>query len=176
MFQQTIAAENLFLKDVMALRAAAQALLGSPPPPATALLQTALSVEIACVLRYTMMAVSPDGLKNDWVSAEFLEQAKDERKHMSLLAERITQLGGVPDFGPESLAFRAAPLQGQRTSFTTRVQENLAAETCVTEHYKALIGHFSKTDHLTAALLEDIMRDEEDHASDMEDLLAAYGG
>ncbi len=88
---------------------------------------------------------------------------------MNLLAERIEQLGGVPDF-------RLAPHRAEAPGdLAKRVHENLAAERCVIEHYQDMIGYFVKHDPMTAAMLEEIMRDEEDHTSDMEDLLAAYG-
>jgi len=170
MFQQKAVAENAFLADILATRLAASGLMETGQ--GVALLQTLLTAEIACILRYSAIATSPEGLQKSWIGAEFQEQANDERKHMNLLAERIEQLGGVPDFNPQGLALRAAG-QGD---LAKRVHENLAAERCVIEHYRDMIGYFGPRDPLTAAMLEEIMRDEEEHTSDMEDLLAAYGG
>ncbi len=181
MFEQQIIAENLFLKDITALRDSVGWMLREPADAgrrehSIALLQTVLAAEIVCVLRYTMISVSPDGLKNGWIGNEFQAQANDERKHMTMAAERIEQLGGVPDFAPEGLSSRVESLLNFEGSFAKRVAQNLAAEQAVIAHYRALIGHFAGRDPQTAALLEDIIRDEEDHTSDMQDLLTSYAG
>jgi bacterioferritin len=175
--------ENLFLKDVDALRQRAKNLLeeGRAEPGANTqrsidLLQAVLKAEIVCVLRYTAISVSHDGLRNDWIGAEFQEQANDERRHMALAAARIVQLGGTPDYDPQPLASRRAETQDGPGQFAQRVRDNLAAEQSVVELYRELIGYFAERDPDTAAMLQEITRDEEDHASDMEDLLVSYTG
>jgi bacterioferritin len=181
MFEQQVRAANLFLNDVNALRARAghclQAARGRDggPEVAISLLQTVLAAEIVCVLRYTMISVSQDGLKNAWIGAEFQEQANDERNHMAMAAQRIEQLGGTPEYNPEGLALAATALAGGG-DFAARLAENLAAEQGVVEHYRDLIGYFAARDEATCALLEAIIRDEENHARDMQDLLGAYIG
>src|SRR3954466_2108473 len=72
------------------------------------ILQSVLATEIVCVLRYTMNAVAASGLSSRSVKEEFDEHAKEEAEHMRLVAERINQLGGRPNFNPEGLAQRAA--------------------------------------------------------------------
>jgi bacterioferritin len=178
MFQQNAAPPNLFLNEVNALREAARRVMReAPDAPGTpvALLQTVLAAEIVCVLRYTMISVSPEGLRNDWIGAEFQEQANDERRHMVLAAGRIEQLGGTPDFSAGSAAARLAA-SDQRADFALLVRENLLAERGVIEHYHELIGFLAPRDAQTGALLGEILRDEQDHTSDMEDLLASYAG
>jgi bacterioferritin len=170
MDDHNIAAENSFLNDILALRQEARAVMQSPPegPAGTiALLQTVLSAEIVCVLRYTMISVSEDGLKNDRIGAEFQEQANDERRHMTMAAARIEQLGGTPNY--RRLASPIMP-----AGFLDRVRENLAAEKHVIEHYHDLIDYFGTRDPATCDLLREIVRDEEDHTGDMEDLLVSY--
>jgi bacterioferritin len=171
MFHQRFVAENTFLNDILATRQIAQGLM-TREGQTVALLQTLLAAEIACILRYSAIAISPEGLQKSWIGAEFQEQANDERKHMNLLAERIEQLGGVPDFNPRGLARQRAQPPG---NLAKRIHENLAAERCVIEHYQDMIGYFAKHDPMTAVMLGEIMRDELDHTSDMEDLLAASG-
>ena len=181
MFEQAVLTENLFLRDVDMLRQRATKLLeegraepGAKAQRTIALLQAVLTAEIVCVLRYTAISISHDGLKNDWIGAEFQEQANDERRHMALAAARIVQLGGTPDYDPRALASRhAAPHEGPG-GLALRVQENLAAEQAVVELYRELISYFAERDPETAAILQEITRDEEDHASDMEDLLVSY--
>jgi bacterioferritin len=182
MFEQAGAPENVFLRDVQAFRAAGMGALRHARLPAlppsrdisVALLQSVLSAEIICVMRYTMLAVSEDGLANDNIATEFQAQASDERRHMAILAARIRALGGVPNFKPAGLSERAAELGGSNAGFAVRLRQNLAAEQCVVEHYCALVAFFEQHDPETAAILEDILRDEEDHRSDMQDLLLSY--
>jgi bacterioferritin len=177
MFQQQVMRENAFLQDVNALRYGVQAHLSHPVPHSSIpLLQSVLSAEIVCVLRYTMISVSEDGLKNSWIGTEFQAQADDERRHMKMAAERIEQLGGVPDFNPTNLASRAAGIASYGGNFAKLIDENLAAEQSVIAHYRDLIAHFGTHDPESRAMLEDIIRDEEDHTSDMTDLLGSYTG
>jgi bacterioferritin len=174
MFNQQVAAQNLFLAEVTALRTrAAPHLAAGTPSSNIALLQTVLTAEIACVLRYTAISVCQEGLRNAWIGAEFQEQAKDERSHMALAAARIEQLGGTPDFTPPPIA--AVPIAGPG-AFARAVAENLAAETEIVAHYRELRAYFAPHDSQSAALLENIIADEETHADDMRDLLGAYVG
>ena len=185
MFEQSVISENVFLRHVCALRedartcidgAGAAELRRGDNDTAIDLLQTVLAAEIACVLRYTMISVSPDGLRSPWISGEFQAQANDERTHMKMAAERIEQLGGTPNFNPGCLPPRPVALINADASFARCVEENLAAERCVIEHYEDLIQYFSTNDPETCSMLREIVRDEEDHTSDMEDLLVSYRG
>jgi len=180
MFEQNAAPANAFLDAINKIRADARAVMSWRSPNRlprrkvdVALLQTVLDAEIACVLRYTMISVSETGLRHAAIGAEFQEQANDERRHMNLAAARIEELGGKPDFSAET-AFRAAVKQDVVKDFSVHIRENLEAEQSVIEHYRELIRFFEMRDAATCRLLEDIVRDEEDHTSDIEDLLASY--
>ncbi|MDE1896001.1 MAG: ferritin-like domain-containing protein [Rhodospirillales bacterium] len=169
MFEQGAVGDNHFLGDVQRLRVTAQTMMACGGEPAD-LLQTAMSAEIACVLRYSMIAVSADGLENEWVATECAAQAADERGHMAKLAERITELGGKPDYFAANLATRHMAAEASKGCLPRLLQENLAAEQCVIELYRELSTHFA-ADPKTRALLDHIRTDEETHTSDLEDLL-----
>jgi bacterioferritin len=141
------------------------------------LLQGALATEIVCVLRYTMHYVSATGIASDGPKDEFLEHANDERKHMGLIADRINQLGGVPDMDPKGLASRSATEYGPGDlDLVGMLKENLIAERIAVEHYRDLIRYFGEKDPTTRVMLEGILAQEEDHANDMHDLLVAHEG
>src|SRR5580698_2173062 len=72
------------------------------------ILQTVLATEIVCVLRYTMHSIAARGISSDSVKTEFAEHAREEQEHMTVVAERINQLGGKPNFNPEGQATRSA--------------------------------------------------------------------
>ena len=64
------------------------------------LMNQALGAEILCVLRYRHHQIIAKGIDYPQVAAEFAEHADDEQQHMMMIAERIDQLGGDPDFNP----------------------------------------------------------------------------
>jgi bacterioferritin len=147
------------------------------PKQAVDLLQNALATEIVCVLRYTMHAVAATGIASDGPKEEFAEHAEDERRHMGLIAERINQLGGVPNFDPEGLATRASSEYGKSDlNLVGMIRENLIAERVAIEHYRELVRFFGQKDPTTRLMLEGILAQEEDHANDMHDLLVAHEG
>ncbi|GAN53861.1 ferritin-like domain-containing protein [Tanticharoenia sakaeratensis] len=177
--------DNTFLTDVQTLRERAKRSLGDGAVmpsyqgdvnQAIDLLQAVLATELVCVLRYTMHAISVDGLTSSSVAEEFTEHANDERKHMLAAAERIDQLGGVPNFDPEGLASRSATEYGKGGTLVEMVKQNLIAERLVIEHYQELIRFFADHDPTTRIMLEGFLKDEEDHATDMHDLLIAHEG
>jgi bacterioferritin len=176
---------NSFLRDVKMLRTRAQEHLekgavtenyGLDPKRSIELLQTVVATELVCVLRYTMHAISVVGITSESVSDEFREHAQDEQRHMMMAAERIDQLGGTPNFDPEGLASRSASEYGKGGSLVDMVKQNLVAERLVIEHYRDLIQYFGDKDPTTRRMLEHILAEEEDHATDMHDLLVAHEG
>jgi len=174
-----------FLTDVKQLREKARTSIekGAVTPDYHAnakqtidILQTVLATEIVCVLRYTMNAIAAAGLASEPVKEEFDEHAKEEQKHMRAVAERINQLGGVPNFNPEGLASRSASQYAEGSNLVEMIKENLIAERIACEHYRELIRFFADKDPTTRVMMEGILTNEEEHASDMHDLLVAHDG
>src|SRR3954452_14615055 len=64
------------------------------------LLNEALATEIVCNLRYRRHYFTAMGIHAQPVAAEFLQHAQEELQHADQIAERITQLGGEPNFNP----------------------------------------------------------------------------
>jgi bacterioferritin len=138
------------------------------------ILQSALATEIVCVLRYTVHAIAASGLASDGAKEEFAQHADEERGHMMQIAERINQLGGWPNFNPDGLATRAASQYAEGPELLEMVRENLVAERIAIEHYGEMIAFFADKDPATRLMLEGILAKEEEHASDMRDLLIAH--
>ncbi len=181
----TAQTEMPFFTDVQTLRARAKAALddGAVMPSYAGnvartieLLQTVVATELVCVLRYRMHALSVAGINSKSVAAEFTEHAESEHEHMMMAAERINQLGGVPDLNPDGLAMRSATEYGQGGDMVQMLKENLIAERLVIEHYQELVRYFGDHDPTTRHMLVKILQDEEEHASDMHDLLVAHQG
>ena len=174
-----------FLSDVRTLRDRARKNIAQgavthsykgDPKRTVEILQSVLATEIVCVLRYTMHAISAVGIDSEAVKAEFLAHAKEEQEHMMAVAERINQLGGVPDFNPEGLASRSASQYTGGPDLVSMIKENLIAERIAVDHYRELARYFGEDDPGTKRMIEWILSVEEEHANDMSDLLVAHGG
>ncbi|MBV9385347.1 MAG: bacterioferritin [Chroococcidiopsidaceae cyanobacterium CP_BM_ER_R8_30] len=140
------------------------------------LMNEALASEILCVLRYRHHQIIAKGINFPQVAAEFAEHAADEQEHMMAIAERIDQLGGDPDFNPATIANRSATeygSSGAQIELVELIKEDLVAERIVIEVYRKLIHYFGNADPTSRRLFEEILKDEEDHASDLSDLIAA---
>ena len=172
-----------FLTDVKTLREQARKHLERGPVSPTLggdvartieILQAVLATEIVCVLRYTQHAIVATGLASDGVKAEFTQHAKEEQQHVMRVAERINQLGGAPDFDPRGLASRSASEYGVGANLVEMIRENLIAERIAVDHYRELVRFFGDDDPTTRVMIESILAVEEEHASDMQDLLATH--
>ena len=102
--------------------------------------------------------------------------AKSEHRHMLMAATRIDQLGGTPDLNHEGLASRSATEYGSGGDLVQMIKDNLVADRLMVEHYQELIRYFGNDDPTTRRMLEHILAEEDDHASDMHDLLVAHEG
>ena len=135
------------------------------------ILNEALATEIVCVLRYMHHYFMATGVHGKSVSAEFKEHADAEREHADLIAERIQQLGGKPDYNPASLLQRSVSQYIEGETLADMIREDLIAERIVIEVYQKMIRHFGDDDPTTRVMIEGILADEEEHASDLSDLL-----
>src|SRR3954454_20647770 len=121
------------------------------------ILQSVLATEIVCVLRYTMHSIAATGISSESVRQEFAEHAKEEQQHMMAVAERIDQLGGLPNFNPEGLATRSASQYAEGENLVDMIKENLVAERIAVDHYRELIRYFADDDPATRVMLQGIL-------------------
>ena len=70
-------------------------------------LNQSLATELVCVLRYKRHFFTAQGLNAQAAADEFLQHAGEESVHADLIAARIQQLGGTPDFDPDTLTQRS---------------------------------------------------------------------
>ena len=135
------------------------------------ILNEALATEIVCVLRYQHHYFMATGVHGKGVADEFKEHADSEREHADLIAERIQQLGGKPDFNPKSLLERSVSQYVEGETLADMIREDLIAERIVIDVYQEMIRYFGNNDPTTRKMIEHILADEEEHASDLADLL-----
>ena len=135
------------------------------------ILNEALATEIVCVLRYMHHYFMATGVHGVAVRDEFKEHADAEREHADKIADRIQQLGGRPDYNPATLIQRSASQYAEGNSLADMIREDLIAERIVIEVYQKMIRHFADHDPTTRVMIEGILADEEEHASELSDLL-----
>ena len=134
-------------------------------------LNEALATEIVCVLRYKRHHYMAKGIHSQAVAEEFLEHAAEEQEHADLIAERITQLDGEPNFNPEGLLTRSHSEYVEGESLVDMIKEDLVAERIAIESYSEIIRYLADNDPTSRRLMEEILAKEEEHAEDMKTLL-----
>jgi bacterioferritin len=175
--------EKPFFTDIMTLRDRARENMmqgaitdhyGADKDTVIRILNNALATELVCILRYRRHYYMVSGIAAEVVSQEFLKHAEEEQEHADWLAERITQLGGEPDFSPEGLQINSHTEYIEGTGLKDMLKENLVAERIAIDTYREIIKYLGDNDPTTKRILEDILAVEEEHADDMSSLLSTY--
>jgi bacterioferritin len=136
------------------------------------LLNDSLATELVCVLRYKRHYFTAAGLASPKIAEEFLVHANEESGHADRLAKRIVQLGGEPDFSPDTLSARSHAAYDDSADLKTMIKANLIAERVAFETCSQIIALIGDKDAKTRRLLEDILSDEQGHADELKDWLA----
>ena len=137
-------------------------------------LNQALATELVCVLRYRRHYFMARGIHARGVAAEFLAHSNEELGHADLLAARIVQLGGEPDFAPANLAGRSHAEYVAGTSLRDMIREDLVAERVAITSYRDMIRYLGADDPTTSDMLKAILAVEEQHADELADLLQDF--
>jgi bacterioferritin len=136
-------------------------------------LNEVLATELVCVLRYKRHHFTASGAGALQVAAEFLAHAVEEQAHADLVAARIVQLQGEPDFDPDTLTKRSHSQYISGRSLREMISEDLVAERVAIASYNEIIRWLADDDITTRRLMETILASEEEHADDMLLLLGA---
>ncbi len=134
-------------------------------------LNDVLATEIVCVLRYKRHQFMATGLAAEPLAEEFRQHAAEEQEHADMVAARIVQLDGEPDFDPKGLATRSHSEYVEGTSLPEMIREDLVAERIAIESYSEIIRFLANDDPTTRVMMEKINAMEEEHAEDMKTLL-----
>ncbi len=149
---------------------------GDLRPQVLALLDAALATELVCMLRYRRHHFMARGAQAKAVADEFLVHSAQEQRHADWLAERIAQLGGAPDFAPDSLLRRSHAQYVEGQTLADMVREDLVAERIAIDSYRSFIALLGNQDPTTRRLLETILATEEEHADELAALLPGLAG
>jgi bacterioferritin len=130
-----------------------------------------LATELVCVLRYKRHFFTAQGINAAGVAEEFKQHADEEQGHADLVAERIVQLGGDPDFSPQGLASRSHSEYDESSDLLAMVREDLVAERVAIESYQEIVRWLGNDDPTTRRVIEEILAVEEEHAEDLVSIL-----
>jgi bacterioferritin len=173
-----------FLTDVQTLREQARqhielgpitSAYGADRERVVSVLNEALATELVCVLRYKRHYYMASGLSSSGAVAEFMQHATEEMGHADLIAARIVQLRGEPDFNPDVLTKRSHAEYVEGQNVTDMLREDLVAERVAIASYEEMIRWLGDKDPTTRRMLEGILEIEEQHAEDLLNLLEDAG-
>jgi bacterioferritin len=136
-------------------------------------LNQVVASEMVCYLRYTQNAIVCQGIDREQVAGMFQDHAAEELGHFQRVSDRINQLGGSPDLNPATMKERAHTeysTPDDETDLQGMIRENLVGERIVIEAYTEIIRWLGDADITSRRLIEDILKDEEDHADELNDL------
>lgn len=176
--------EALFRTDIEAIRKRARekmdegmitAAYGLEPGHVVEVLNEVLATETVCTLRYKNHYYMASGIHSQAVADEFLEHATQEQQHADRVAARIAQLGGTPNLNPTGLATRSHAEYREVDTLKGMIEENLVAERIAIETYAEIVRWLGERDVTTRRLIEDILAQEEEHATDLLSLLERFG-
>ena len=92
------------------------------------ILNELLATELVCMFRYKSHYYNVSGIHSDSVKPEFLQHAQEAQQHADLLAKRIVELNGSPNFNPEGLAQRSRSEFPHNSDIVSMIRDDLVAE------------------------------------------------
>lgn len=137
-------------------------------------LNEALATELVCVLRYRSHHFMARGIHAKGIAQEFLVHANQELSHADMIAARIVQLGGEPNFTPDGLNARSHVEFAPAHALSDMIRENLIAERIAIDSYRELLQYLGDHDPTTSRMLEEILAMEEEHADELADWLEDF--
>jgi bacterioferritin len=138
-------------------------------------LNEVLATEIVCTLRYKAHYYLAQGIHSQAVANEFLEHANEEQAHADMVAKRITELNGKPNFNPDGMHTRSHAEYSVGPRLEDMIREDLIAERIAIGTYSEIIRWLGNDDPTTRRLIEEILATEEEHADDLAKLLVRIG-
>jgi bacterioferritin len=136
-------------------------------------LNQVVASEMVCYLRYTQNAIVAGGIDREQVASMFRDHAAEELGHFQRVSDRINQLGGSPDMNPATMKERSHTdysTPDDDTDLQGMIRQNLIAERIVIGTYTEIIRWLGDADITSRRLIEEILKEEEDHADELNDL------
>lgn len=131
------------------------------------LLNEALAAELVCVLRYKRHSSMASAGIAQLANYEFSRHSEEEQSHAERIAERIVELGGIANSGPQGMIDRSQAESSDDETLADMIEEDLIAERIAIQSYREIIQYIGDKDVTTCRLLESILAAEEQHAEEL---------
>ena len=138
------------------------------------LLNEILAIEIVCVLRYKRQESMAKEVHAGSLAAEFQKLAQDAQVHVDLVAERITQLEGEPNFTPVGHLMENHSEYIEGSSFREMIKGDWVAERMAIDFYREMIRVINGKDPTTHRMLENIVASEKKHTARLIHLMTSF--
>src|SRR5262249_31058481 len=103
--------------------------------------------------RYKSHFYRASGINSQAVKPEFLQHAQEARQHAEMVAARIVQLNGEPDFNPDGLTSRSRSEYSESATLTDMIREDLVSERIAVEFYSEIIFWLGDGDLTTRKIM-----------------------
>lgn len=135
------------------------------------MLNAALAEEWLAYYQYWIGARVMEGPMRSEVEPELLTHANEELAHAEMVANRIIQLGGTPVTNPVDWTKLSRCKYEDPTDPYVEVilEQNLNGERCAIQRYQEIANFTSGKDHATHQMAVQILNDELEHETDIED-------
>ncbi|HTF97499.1 MAG TPA: ferritin-like domain-containing protein [Cellvibrio sp.] len=119
-----------------------------------------LAEEIKCMMRYRSHYFQT--LSNPkQIASIFLIHSNEKLQQVDLIALRIIQLGGTPDFSSDNIPLHGSPGISIGSSLYEMIEENLKAERIAIITLRDMIKKLSGSDFTSSRLLKNILHADE---------------
>ncbi len=135
------------------------------------MLNAALAEEWLAYYQYWIGARVIEGPMRTEVEQELLVHADEELQHAVMVADRIIQLGGTPVLNPAQWTSHAGCDYEEPNDPYIEVilEQNLKGERCAIRRYNEIADFTAGKDHSTHQMAVQILNDELEHETDIED-------
>ena len=123
-----------------------------------------LEQEHACAIRYATHAACISGPYAETVKTRLKEISSDEVLHAEMLRDRIVTLGGKPSMGVAEKDLIPA------TKLDQILKINIKEEKAAIAGYTKILEHIPPDNVILHRTIEDIIRDEQEHLEELENL------
>lgn len=138
------------------------------------LLNQALASEWTAFMQYYHHFFMATDIHSVEIKEYFKEAAAQELHHIEEIGGRIQLLGGVPVAKPAEVPNLWPSSVEYGHDLRSMLQVDLIAERTTIQFYNEIVRFCGYDDNTTRVIFEEILREEEDHANELHDLLFAH--
>jgi len=142
------------------------------------LLNQGIAAEVNDAYRYLLLSKLAAGVHSREVAELFARTAQDEWRHVSVLMDRLVQLGGQPMASPAEagtrsyVEYREPPKD--ETDLRRMLEDSLEGERAAIRFYQDLFQRTRDTDPVTAEIARTALADEVSDEDEIERILADW--